>query len=64
MIGAVRSLARYAAPRSGMNAVGEWVSRPVPRPTSTPRGASAPPITSTDGSAALTASYVRASSDS
>ena len=42
MIGSWRPLARYAAPMSRMNVVGECVSRPV-FGLSTPRGASAPP---------------------
>ena len=59
----VRPLARYAVPMSAMKAVGEWVGR-MPAGSSLPRGESAPPITSTVGSTAFTASYVRARSDS
>ena len=44
--GVSRPLAWYAAPRSRMNVVGEWVSRPVPG-RSIPRGARAPPQTLT-----------------
>ncbi len=48
-----------------MKTVGEWVGRMPPKlDASPPRGETAPPITRSDGCTALTASYVRASSDS
>ena len=53
--GAVRPLARYAAPIAWMKAVGEEVGR-IPSGRSEPRGASAPPQTRSVGSAALSAS--------
>jgi hypothetical protein len=55
MIGFVRPLALYAAPRSRMNCVGECVSRFRPG-RSDPRGARPPPITFTCLFAALSAS--------
>ncbi len=55
MIGVVRPLALYAAPRSGMKVVGECVRR-GPFGWSFPRGETAPPITSTCGATALIAS--------
>ena len=54
MIGVVRPEARYALPRSRMNAVGECVGR-MPG-TSPPRGETAPPSTVTAGAAAFTVS--------
>ena len=63
MIGRVRFVARYAAPRSLMNAVGECVGRSEPG-LSWPCDASAPPITFTSSETSFNASYVRASSSS
>jgi hypothetical protein len=59
--GSVRPLRGRRRPSSRMKRVGEIVSRPV-FGLSTPRGASAPPQTADSGAAALTASYVAASS--
>ena len=53
--GALRPLARYAAPRSRMKAVGECVGR-IPSGRSAPRGETAAPITRRLGSTALSAS--------
>src|SRR6185312_16845073 len=55
--GSVRPLARYAAPRSLMNDVGECVGF-AHVAQSPPRGASPPPITRIDGRTAFSASYV------
>ena len=53
--GRARPLARYAAPRSLMNVVGECVAREA-FGSSPPRGASPPPTTISLGSALLSAS--------
>jgi hypothetical protein len=63
MIGVVRPLARYAAPMSWMNVVGECVGRIVSG-MSPPRGETAPPRTTILGETALSASYASASSAS
>src|SRR4051812_28675055 len=56
MIGRSRPEARYAAPRSLMNAVGEWVGR-APAGLSLPRADSDPPMTLIAGETCLIASY-------